>query len=99
MKSEWMKKRRFRWAFIGSALSFLGPLGEWLFLKLFNITNDNNVALNFLYTELWTLFCFSCFGYFLGRSTEKIERIASHDVLTGVISRRYLMQNGLTGSL
>jgi diguanylate cyclase (GGDEF)-like protein len=87
-----MQKKRFRWAFIGSTLSFVGPLGEWLFLKLFVITDESNLALTYLYTELWTLLCFSGFGYFLGRTTEKIEHMASHDALTGVISRRYLIQ-------
>jgi diguanylate cyclase (GGDEF)-like protein len=92
MKSEWTKKKRFRWALIGFSLSFVGPLGEWLFLKLFDISDHSNLALTYLYTELLTLLCFSGFGYFLGRAAEKIERLAFHDALTGVISRRYLMQ-------
>jgi diguanylate cyclase (GGDEF)-like protein len=92
MKSKWIKQKRYKWALIGSSLSFIGPLGEWLFLKLFYLADDRNFALTYLYMELWTLLCFSSFGYFLGRSAEKIEHIAFHDPLTGVISRRYLMQ-------
>jgi len=91
MKSHWWTAKRYKWAAIGSVLSFLGPLGEWGFMFLFDAEQGNFLALSYLYTELWTLLCFTVFGFLLGRSNDDLEKIAYRDALTGVSSRGYLM--------
>ena len=88
---QWWKKKRFRWALIGSALSFIGPLGEYLFLLVFQQTYTPELWLTYVYTEVSTLISFSLFGYFLGRKAEIIEYHAFHDNLTGVYNRGYIM--------
>lgn len=93
MKQKWWYQKRYRWALIGSSLSFLGPLGEWVFLVLLVDTDSVILGWNFLFTELWTLLLFTGFGYLLGKSAEKIEQVAFHDALTGVFNRGYLMQH------
>jgi diguanylate cyclase (GGDEF)-like protein len=91
MKRPWWDTKRFKWAAIGGVLSFLGPLGEWIFVSLFAGQQENFLTLTYLYTEIWTLLCFTSFGFLLGRSNDELESIAFHDALTGVFSRGYLM--------
>jgi len=88
-----MKKRRLQWALIGAALSFLGPLGEWMFLKLFSEATTDSLLLTYFYTELVTLISFGLFGYLLGLHTEKIEFLALRDKLTGLYNRHYLIEH------
>ena len=68
-------------------LSFLGPLGEWGFVSLFAGQEEDLLTLTYLYTEIWTLLCFTSFGFLLGYSNNELESIAFHDALTGVFSR------------
>ena len=91
MKQPWWTAKRFKWAAIGGMLSFLGPLGEWGFVSLFAGQEEDLLTLTYLYTEIWTLLCFTSFGFLLGRSNDELESIAFHDALTGVFSRGYLM--------
>ena len=88
----WWHKKRYRWALIGSALSILGPIGEWLFLSLFQKADIPSIWLTYIYTEILVLICFTSFGYILGKKTEKIEYIAFHDSLTDTYNRGYLMR-------
>lgn len=90
-RRAWWDAKRFKWAAIGGVLSFLGPLGEWVFVSLFAGHEEDFLTLTYLYTEIWTLLCFTTFGFLLGRSNDKLESIAFHDALTGVFSRGYLM--------
>jgi len=88
-----LKKRRFQWALIGASLSFLGPLGEWMFLQVFSSATTDSLLLTYFYTELVTLISFGLFGYLLGLHTEKIEFLALRDKLTGLYNRHYLIEH------
>ncbi len=88
-----LKKRRLRWALIGASLSFLGPLGEWMVLKLFSEATTDSLLLTYFYTEFVTLISFGLFGYLLGLHTEKIEFLALRDKLTGLYNRHYLIEH------
>ena len=92
MKQKWWRQTRFRWAALGSLLSFVGPLVEWLFLQLVGNLAKNQVGWRFVFMEVWTLLLFTSFGYLLGRSRERVEQIALFDSLTGVFNRGYLME-------
>ncbi len=88
-----LKKRKLRWALIGASLSFLGPLGEWVVLKLFSEATTDSLLLTFFYTEFIALIIFSVFGYMLGLYTDKIEFLSLHDKLTGLYNRHYLIKS------
>ncbi len=88
-----MKKRGLQWALIGASLSFLGPLGEWVFLKLFAKATTDSLLLTYFYTEVVTLISFGIFGYLLGLHAEKIEFLALRDKLTGLYNRHYLIEH------
>lgn len=88
-----LKKRSLQWALIGASLSFLGPLGEWVFLKLFSEATSDSLLLTYFYTEFIALISFGLFGYMLGLHTEKIEFLALRDKLTGLYNRHYLIEH------
>ncbi|WP_426417794.1 GGDEF domain-containing protein [Aestuariirhabdus sp. LZHN29] len=87
-----LKQKRWRYAFLGVVLSFIGPLGEWLFVKLLSRSINDSFYLTLIYTEIFSLILFSVFGYILGKHTEKIEQLAFHDNLTGLYNRHYLFE-------
>ena len=87
-----LKRRRWHYATIGILLSFIGPLGDWLVVKLFARSTNDSFYLTLIYIELFSLVFFSVFGYILGRSTEKLEQLAFHDNLTGLYNRHYLFE-------
>jgi hypothetical protein len=88
-----LKKRKLRWALIGVFLSFLGPLGEWMVLKLFSGATTDSLMLTYFYTEFVALISLGLFGYMLGLYTDKIEVLALHDKLTGLYNRHYLIEH------
>jgi diguanylate cyclase (GGDEF)-like protein len=88
-----LKKRKLRWALIGVFLSFLGPLGEWMVLKLFSDATTDSLMLTYFYTEFVALISLGLFGYMLGLYTDKIEVLALHDKLTGLYNRHYLIEH------
>lgn len=87
-----LKQRRWQYAILGVFLSFIGPIGEWIFVKIFSEYIKDSFFLTLIYTELATLVVFSLFGYILGNYAEKIEQLAFHDKLTGLYNRHYLME-------
>lgn len=87
-----LKKRSLRWALIGASLSFLGPLGEWMVLKLFSDSATDSLLITYFYAEVVALISFGLFGYLLGLHTEKIEFLALRDKLTGLYNRHYLIE-------
>jgi len=86
-----LKQKRYRWFFTGVLLSFIGPFGEWVFLRTFQAEQTNTILLTYVYTELLTLLCFSVFGYYLGKKADDLEHLAYHDSLTGLFSRGYIL--------
>jgi diguanylate cyclase (GGDEF)-like protein len=87
-----IKRRRWQYAALGILLSFTGPSGEWLFVKIFSTSTTNSFYLTLLYTEIFSLVFFTLFGYILGKYTEKIEQLAFYDNLTGLYNRHYLIE-------
>ena len=90
-ETRWWQKLRYRWALIGSLLSVVGPLGEYVFLTLISEPDSPQLWLTYIYTEILTLVSFTLFGYLLGRKAELIEYQSLHDHLTGLYNRSYLM--------
>ena len=90
-ETHWWHKLRYRWALIGSLLSVIGPLGEYVFLALVTQPDSHQLWLTYIYTEVLTLVSFTMFGYLLGRKAELIEYQSIHDHLTGLYNRSYLM--------
>ncbi len=86
-----LMQRRYRWLLLGILLSFIGPLGEWLFLYILKTDQSDTVLLTYFYTEILTLLCFSISGYYLGKNADTLEHIAYHDSLTGLFSRGYVL--------
>ena len=87
-----LKQKRWQFATLGILLSFTGPLGEWIFVKLFSGSIEDSFYLTLIYTEIFSLVLFSVFGYMLGKYTEKIEQLAFLDNLTGLYNRHYLIK-------
>ena len=88
---RWWNRLRYRWALIGSLLSVVGPLGEYVFLTMINQPDSPALWLTYIYTEILTLISFTLFGYILGRKAELTEYQSLHDHLTGLYNRGYLM--------
>ena len=89
---KYLKRRPFQWALIGVVLSFLGPLGEWLFIRLFPERLQEGLFLTYVYTELGALAAFTIFGFTLGRFAEKVEVLAKNDKLTGLYNRHFMVE-------
>lgn len=84
-------KKRWKYACIGTLLSFIGPLGEWLVVEFALQEGDSFLFITLIYIEVFCLLLFTSFGYILGRQTEKIEKMAFHDQLTGLYNRHYVI--------
>ena len=52
------KKRRLQYAIVGILLSFIGPIGELLFVNIFSNYINDSFTLTLIYTELITLVTF-----------------------------------------
>lgn len=87
-----LKQRRWQYAIFGILLSFIGPLGEFVFVKTFSGLIKDSFFLTLIYAEFLTLVAFSIFGFILGKHTEKIEQLAFRDKLTGLYNRHYLIE-------
>lgn len=90
---NFLGRRKAQWALIGAFLSFIGPLGEWAFLRYFSSTFEDPLLITYLYTEFITLVLFSLFGYMMGSYTGKIEFLALRDNLTSLYNRHYLIEH------
>ncbi len=91
-KNNFLKKRRWQYVILGFFLSFMGPLGEWIFIKVFSKYFNYSFLLTYFYTEIAMMFTFIFFGYIIGSYAEKVEQLAFHDNLTGLYNRHYLME-------
>ena len=87
-----LKQKRWQYAILGILLSFIGPAGELLFVKIFSGLVKDSFFLTLIYAEFLTLFLLSLFGYFFGKHVEKIEQLAFRDKLTGLYNRHYLIE-------
>lgn len=87
-----LETKRIKWLIIGLCLSFLGPLGEWVFLSLFPPEKDSVLLATYIYTEILALIAFGLFGYFLGSYADRIEKLMRTDRLTGLFNRHFLME-------
>jgi len=92
MNIIFLKQRRWQYVFFGFLLSFIGPLGEWIFIKIFSEYVNDSFLLNLVYTEITAMAAFTLFGYVLGIYADKVEQLAFHDKLTGLYNRHYLMK-------
>lgn len=84
-------KYRYLWAIYGIILSAGAPIGYWLLEK---VLVPEIVSLEkFTYLYLWaaTSIVFSIFGFFAGKNMGQINYLSTHDQLTGLFNRRYLM--------
>ena len=89
---QFFKRRPYQWALIGILLSFIGPLGEWVFIRVFPDYIADSLFLTYIYTELSALVAFSIFGFTLGLFAEKVEKLAVNDKLTGLFNRHYMIE-------
>jgi len=91
-KINFLKQRRWQYVIFGFFLSFIGPLGEWIFIQIFSEYVHDTFLLTYVYTEIATMIVFILFGYIIGIYAEKVEQLAFHDNLTGLHNRHYLME-------
>jgi len=91
-KLNLLKQRRWQYVIYGFFLSFIGPLGEWILIKIFFEYVNDPILLTYVYTEIATMVAFTVFGYIIGIYAEKVEQLAFHDKLTGLYNRHYLME-------
>lgn len=87
-----LSQKRYKYAALGALLSFIGPLGEWIVIKVFFGSIEDYLFVTLIYLELLCLFLFSAVGYILGTNAEKIEGLAYRDHLTGLYNRHYLFE-------
>ena len=92
IKNNFFKQRRWQYVILGFFLSFIGPLGEWVFVNVFSNYINDTFLLTYVYTEIATMAAFTFFGYIIGIYAEKVEQLAFNDKLTGLYNRHYLME-------
>ena len=91
-KNNVFKQRRWQYVMYGLLLSFIGPLGEWIFVNVFSNYINDSFLLTYVYTEIAAMAAFTLFGYIIGIYAEKVEQLAFYDKLTGLYNRHYLME-------
>jgi hypothetical protein len=86
MRKPWLR------ALQGLALATGAPLG-WLLIRWLGGADPWQDLLAqpgiYAYLEIGTAAAFGGFGWYVGRSEERLRRAALHDVLTGLYNRRY----------
>jgi len=82
-------QNRIKWAVLGAILSLGSPLGLYL-LQTSLSQPDNFILTAYIYNTLGTLVVFTFFGYGAGKFIDRLEFIASHDILTHIYSRGYM---------
>ncbi len=90
-KFTFLTQRRWQYVIIGFFLSFIGPLGEWIFIEIFANYVQDSFLLAYVYTEIAMMVTFVISGYIIGSYAEKIEQLAYYDNLTGLYNRHYVM--------
>lgn len=85
------KQKRFKWLIWGISLSFLGPLGEWILLRIAVNGQENTILWTYIYSEIAALVAFASFGYILGSYADRLEQLAITDKLTGLYNRHFII--------
>ncbi len=91
-KIKFIQQRKWQYFTLGVFISIIGPIGEWLFLRIFSGYTDDFLLLTYIYIEIVAISTFGIFGYMVGNYADKLEKLALYDKLTGLYNRHYLMK-------
>ncbi len=80
-----------RFACLGALLSLAIPAGLWILLNGTNLEPEEQMALLYRYTGMFSLIVFSISGFCLGYWIKKTRGLSYHDPLTKLFNRQYLL--------